>query len=162
MEMVRQMHKDDIYRKYVLDEMSRNKEYSLVDIEHFVASLGYDQAKQLCKYFSSLRRNCVYEFISKGPNNWQTSNVNISNIYVGDINRQVNYYLERNNWLLKNIVEDNDIYHVDEFKSQGPIDIKILSFIAKKNDYEYTIIDGMHRAIRSACDGKTRFKLIYY
>lgn len=162
MEMVRNMRKDDIYRKYVFDEMSRNKEYGILDIEHFVESLGYDQAKQLCKYFSSSRKNCVYEFISKGPNNWQTSNVNISNIYVGDINRQVNGYLERNNWLLKNIVEDNDIRHVDEFKSQGPIDIKILSFIAKKNDYEYTIIDGMHRIIRASCDGKKRFKLIYY
>lgn len=156
------MHKDDVFRKYVFDEMSRNKEYSIVNIERFVKSLDYDQAKQLCKYFSSSRRNCVYEFISKGPNNWRMSNVNISNIYVGDVNRKVDCYLERNNWLLKNIAEDVDIYQVDEFKSQGVIDTKILNFIAKKNDYEYTIIDGIHRAIRSVCDGKKRFKLIYY
>lgn len=156
------MRKDNVYRKYVLDEMSRNKEYSIVDIERFVESLDYDQAKQLCRYFSSLRKNCVYDFISKGPNNWQTGNVDTSVIYVGDINRQVNCYLERNNWLLKNIVEDTDIHYIDEFRSQGPIDTKILSFIAKKNDYEYTIIDGMHRIIRSSCDGKKRFKLIYY
>jgi hypothetical protein len=156
------MHKDDVFRKYILDEMSRNKECSVVDIERFVKSLDYDQAKQLCKYFSSSRKNCVYEFISKGPSNWQVSNVDISNIYVGDVNRKVNCYLERNSWLLKNIVEDAEIRQIDEFRSQGPIDIKILNFIAKKNDYEYTIIDGIHRIIRSSCDGKKRFKLIYY
>ena len=159
---MRQMHKDDVYRKYVFDEMSKNKEYSMMDIECLVTSLNYDQAKQLCKYFSSLRRNCVYDFISKGPNSWQTTNVNISNIYVGDVNRQVNCYLERNSWLLGNIVEDKEICQIDEFKSKGPIDTKILNFIAKKNDYEYTIVDGIHRIIRSSLDGKKRFKLIYY
>ena len=156
------MRKDDVFRKYIFDEMSKNKEYSIMDIENFVKSLDYAQAKSLCKYFSSLRRNCVYDFISKGPNNWQTSNVNISNIYVGDVNRQVNCYLERNSWLLGNIVEDPEICQIEEFKSHGHIDTKILNFIAKKNDYEYTIIDGIHRIIRSSCDGKKRFKLIYY
>jgi hypothetical protein len=156
------MRKDDVFRKYIFDEMSKNKEYNMVDIEHLVTSLDYDQAKSLCKYFSSLRRNCVYDFISKGPSNWQTSNVNISNIYVGDVNRQVNCYLERNSWLLGNIVEDPEICQLEEFKSHGPIDAKILNFIAKKNDYEYTIIDGIHRIISSSCDGKKRFKLIYY
>ena len=156
------MRRDDVFRKYIFDEMSKNKEYDMVDIERLVTSLDYDQAKQLCKYFSSLRRNCVYDFISKGPSNWQISNVNISNIYVGDVNRQVNCYLERNSWLLGNIVEDDEICQIDEFKSNGHIDTKILNFIAKKNDYEYTIMDGIHRIIRSACDGKKRFKLIYY
>lgn len=162
MAVVRQMHKDDVYRKYVFDEMSRNKEYSIVDLEHFVTSLEYGQAKQLCRYFSSYRRNCVYDFISKGPSNWRTSHVGISDIYVGDINRDVNCHLEKNDWSLKKIAEDTNICHIDEFKSQGFMDIKILSFIAKKNDREYTIVDGMHRIIRSACDGRKRFELIYY
>lgn len=156
------MRKDDVFRKYIFDEMSKNKEYSIMDIENFVTSLEYAQAKSLCKYFSSLRRNCVHDFISKGPSSWQTENVSISNIYVGDVNRQVNCYLERNSWLLANIVEDEEIREVEEFKSKGPIDIKILNFIAKKNDCEYTIVDGIHRIIRSAFDGKKRFKLIYY
>lgn len=156
------MHKDDVYRKYVFDEMSRNKGYSIIDLEHFVTSLDYGQAKQLCKYFSSYRRNCVYDFISKGPNNWRMSNIGISDIYVGDINRDVNCHLEKNDWSLKKISEDTNICQIEEFKSQGYMDIKILNFIAKKNDHEYTIIDGMHRIIRSACDGKKRFELIYY
>jgi len=157
-----QVHKDDVYRKYIFDEMSRNKEYSIIDLEHFVTSLDYDQAKQLCRYFSSYRRNCVYDFISKGPNNWRMNNISISDIYVGEVNREVNCYLEKNDWSLKKIAEDNDICHMNEFKSQGYMDIKILSFIAKKDDYEYTIIDGMHRIIRSSCDGRKRFALIYY
>jgi hypothetical protein len=157
-----QVHKSMVFRKYIFDEMSKNKEYSIVDIEHFVTSLDYEQAKQLCKYFSSYRKNCVYDFISKGPTNWKTSNVSISDIYVGEVNREVNFCLEKNNWSLKNIAEDVDIHQLNEFKSRGAIDIKILSFIAKKDDYEYTIIDGMHRIIRSACDGRKRFKLIYY
>ena len=156
------MRKDDVYRKYIFDEMSRNKEYSIVDIEHLVTSLDYSQAKQLCRYFSTYRRNCVYDFISRGPNNWQTSTVNISNIYVGDVNREVNCYLEKNDWSLQKIVEDESIRQLDEFKSQGSIDVKILSFIANKDDYNYTIIDGMHRIIRSSCDGRKKFKLIYY
>ena len=156
------MHKDDVYRKYVFDEMSRNKEYSIVDLEHFVTSLDYGQAKQLCRYFSSYRRNCVYDFISKGPNNWRMSNISISDIYVGEVNREVNCYLEKNDWSLKKIAEDTNICHINEFKSQGSMDIKILSFIAKKDDYEYTIVDGMHRIIRSSCDGRKRFALIYY
>lgn len=156
------MHKDDVFRKYVFDEMSKNKEYSIIDLEHFVTSLDYGQVKQLCRYYSSYRRNCVYDFISKGPNNWRTSNISISDIYVGEVNREVNCYLEKNDWLLKKIAEDETIHHIDEFKNQGFMDIKILNFIAKKDDYEYTIIDGMHRIIRSACDGRKRFQLIYY
>lgn len=156
------MRKSDVYRKYIFDEMSRNKDCSILEIEHFVTSLNYDQAIQLCKYFSSSRRNCVYNFISKGPDNWKTSNVDISNIYVGNINNKVNCYLERNNWLLGNIIEDNEMWQIDEFKSKGPIDMKILNFIAKKNDYDYTIVDGMHRIIRSSLDGKRQFKLTYY
>ena len=156
------MRKDDVYRKYVLDEMSKNKEYSIIDLEHFVESLGYNQAKQLCRYFSSYRRNCIYDFISKGPNNWRLSNISISDIYVGEVNREVNCHLEKNDWSLKKIVEDDSMHNIDEFKSQGSIDIKILSFIAKKNDGIYTIIDGMHRIISSGLDGRKRFELIYY
>lgn len=156
------MHKDDVYRKYIFDEMSRNKEYSIVDLEHLVTSLDYSQAKQLCKYFSSYRKNCVYDFISKGPSDWRTNNINISDIYVGDVNRETNCHLEKNDWSLKKISEDVNIRNVEEFKSQGYIDIKFLNFIAKKDDEKYTIIDGMHRIIRSSCDGRKRFKLIYY
>jgi hypothetical protein len=147
------MQKDDVFRKYVFDEMSKNKEYSIIDLEHFVTSLSYGQAKQLCKYFSSYRRNCVYNFISRGPNNWRISNISIYYIYVGEV---------KNGWSLKKIAEDETINQMDEFKSQGSIDIKILNFIARKDDYEYTIIDGMHRIIRLSCDGKKRFQLIYY
>ncbi len=156
------MDKDDVYRKYVFDEMSKNKEYSMVDLEYLIKSLDYNQAKQLCRYYSCYRRNCVYDFISKGPNTWKTSYVNISDIYIGEVNRIVNCHLEKNGWSLKKVSEDKYIGQLDEFKSQGSIDIKILSFIAKKYDVGYKIIDGMHRIIRSTLDGRKRFELIYY
>lgn len=156
------MRKDDVYRKYIFDEMSKNKEYSIIDLERFVKSLDYSQTKQLCRYFSYYRRNCVYNFISKGPNNWRIGNISTSDIYIGEVNRAVNCYLEKNDWSLKKVAEDEYISQIDEFKSQGPIDIKILNFIAKKNNDKYTIIDGMHRIIRSGLDGRKRFELIYY
>ena len=156
------MHKDNVYRKYVLDEMSKNKEYDITDIEHLVKSLDGSQARQLCRYFSCYRRNRMHDFISKGPDNWRTNHIDISNIYVEKINPTMNHYLEKNDWSLKKISEDNHIRQHDEFKNQGPINSKISSFIAKKERHEYRIVDGMHRIIRLACDGKKRFKLIYY
>lgn len=156
------MGKSDIYRKYIFDEMTKNKEYSVTDLEYFVNSLNDKQVKQLCKYLSSYRRNHTYEFISKGPDNWKVNYIDISNIYVEKVNDAVNRHLEKNDWSLKKIAEDVDILRLDEFKSQGPINAKILSFIAKKVGCEYKIVDGIHRIIRLGCDGKRKFKLIYY
>ena len=156
------VHKIDVYKKYIFDEMSKNKEYSIVDLESFVYSLNNEQAKQLCKYFSYYRRNNVYDFISKGPEVWQKGIVNISSIDVGMIHVGINHYLEENGWLLKNIAKDKRICSLEEFRDQGGIHPKSLSFIAKKEDHRYRIIDGMHRAIRLSCDNKDRFKLIYY
>lgn|SRR3990167_7073360 len=156
------MRKNMVFRKYVFDEMSKNKEYSITDLEYFVKSLDDYQTKQLCKYLSNYRRNRTYEFISKGPNDWKVNHINISNIYVREVNHAVNSHLEKNDWSLKKIAEDTNIHQLEEFKSQGPIDTKILSFISKRTGNEYRIVDGMHRIIRSACDGKKQFKLIYY
>jgi hypothetical protein len=142
--------------------MSKNKEYSIADLELFVKSLDDYQAKQLCKYLSSYRRNRTYEFISKGPNDWKVNHIDISDIYVREVNHTVNSYLQKNDWSLKKIAEDANIHQLDEFKSQGHIDTKILSFISKRTGHGYMIVDGMHRIIRSACDGKKQFKLIYY
>ena len=160
--MVAKIHKNNIYRKYILDEMSKNKEYDISDLGHFIKSLNDTQAKQLCKYLSSYRRNRTYEFISKGPDAWKVSHIDISDIYVREVNLEVNSYLEKNDWSLRKIAKDVNVHQLDEFKNQGPINTKILSFIAKRTGHEYRIVDGMHRIIRSACDGKKEFKLIYY
>lgn len=156
------MHRSDVYRKYIFDEMSKNKEYNISDLGDFIRSLGDYQAKQLCRYFSSYRRNRTYDFISKGPDNWRVDYIDISNIYVEKINPAVNHYLKKNDWSLKKISKDSDIARHDEFQPQGHINSKMSIFIAKKIDHEYRIVDGMHRIIRLACDGKKQFKLIYY
>ncbi len=156
------IHKIDVYKKYIFDEMSKNKDYDIKDLEHFVNFLSGEQTRQLCKYLSYYRKNNVYDFISKGPEDWQKNIVSISNIDVGMIHVEVNHYLEQNNWSLKHIAKDKVICQLEEFKDQGGIHPKSLSFIAKKEGHRYRIIDGMHRIIMLACDSKDRFKLIYY
>jgi hypothetical protein len=42
------------------------------------------------------------------------------------------------------------------------MDNRLLGFIAKKTGDKYWIIDGIHRIIRLAFDGKNEFELIYY
>lgn len=143
--------------------MSRNKEYDIKDLENFVNSLNDNQAKQLCGYYSIYRKNCVYDFISNGPDSWREDNISISYIDVGEVNIGINHYLEENNWSLKKIAKDKHIRQHGEFKSQGDIHPRSLGFIAKKIGHNrYKIIDGMHRIIRLVCDGKKRFKLVYY
>lgn len=160
------MHKVDIYRKYVFDEMSKNKDYNIDGLESLVYSLNDEQAKQFCKFFSYYRKNNVYDFISKGPDDWKEDVVSISSIDVGKVNVVVNHFLEENGWSLKKICKDGLIGNNDEFKSQGDIHHRSLSFIAKEivnGKYRrYKIIDGIHRSIKLTLDGKTKFKLIYY
>lgn len=156
------MRKVNVYKTYIFGEMTKIKECNIDRLEDFTNTLNDDQAKMLCKYLSYQRRNNVYDFVSRGPDNWKVNNVNISDIYVEKINPDVNPYLEKNGWSLKKISKDENIHKHNEFKSQGHINSKISNFIAKKVDHEYRIVDGMHRIIRLACDGRKQFKLIYY
>ena len=160
------MYKTDVYRKYVFDEMSKNKEYNINDLENLVYSLNDEQVKQFCKFFSYNRKNIVYDFISKGPDNWKEEIIGISNIDIGKVNAGVNRLLEENGWSLKKICKDRRLSNIDEFKNQGDIHHISLSFIAEKivngGHRRYKIIDGTHRVIRLACDNKKEFKLIYY
>ena len=156
------MRKDSVYKKYIFGEMTKIKECNIDHLEDFVNSLIDGQARILCKYLSHNRRNRVYDFISNGPDHWKVNDINISEIYIEKVNPTVNGYLERNDWSLEKISKDKDIHQHDEFKNQGPIDHKLLTFIAKKDGQEYKIVDGIHRIIRLSCDGERKFKLIYY
>ncbi len=156
------MRKGSVYKKYIFGEMSKIKECNIDHLEDFVNTLNNDQARILCKYLSYNRKNNVYDYVSKGPDYWNVHDINISDIYVDKINPIINPYLERNDWSLKKISKDSNIAIHDEFKTQGLIDPKLLNFIAKKIGHDYKIVDGIHRSIRLACDGKREFKLIYY
>jgi len=48
----------------------------------------------------------------------------------------------------------------DEFSSQGNINSK--SLIARKRGKKFEVIDGIHRAVRLACDGTKELELIYF
>ena len=160
--MSKTIEKVSVYKKYIFGEMSKNKKYGLEDLDHFVGSLSASQAKLLCKYLSVFRNNQVYDFISRGPDNWKVVIVGINNIYVDKVNNEVNDLLEKNGWCLDRISLDKDISLNDEFKSQGEIDNRLMLFISKKVGDKYKIVDGIHRIIRMSLDGKKEFELVYY
>jgi hypothetical protein len=160
--MNKTIEKVSVYKKYIFGEMSKNKKFGIEDLDHLVGSLSTSQAKLLCKYLSGFRNNQVYNFVKEGPDNWKVLIVDINNIYVDKVNNGVNALLEKNEWCLDKICLDKDISSHEEFKSQGKIDNRLMSFISKKVGNKYKIVDGIHRAIRLSCDGKKEFELIYY
>jgi hypothetical protein len=160
--MNRKIKKSDVYRKYVFDEMSKRHKSHREDFKHYVDSLDDSKAEKLCKKCSHSRRNGVYSYISKGPDNWKLKFVDISNIYVRGINSKVNHYLRRNGWQLENICNDKSVKKHREFKMYGNIHRRSKSIIASRVGKNYYLIDGNHRAIKLGCNGCKKFELIYY
>lgn len=158
--MGNKLDKDNVYRIYVFDEMAKKTKCHLEDLGHYVDSLDHDKVKELCRHCSHSRKNGVFRFISRGPNLWTVKVVNISDIYVRRINSYVNGYLSRNGWSLKKISKDKKIPRLREFKNIGNIHSRSLHFIAHKIGDKYKLIDGNHRAIKLACNGKKEFKLV--
>lgn len=161
--MSKKIDKDDVHRKYVFDEMAKKTKYDIKDLEKYIDSLSDDQIKRLCRHLSHSRKNGVYRFIARGPKNWMIKTIDISDIYVRRLNNSVNGHLSRNHWSLKKISKDEKIPELKEFKKKGKIHHRSLTLIAhKKEDNIYKLIDGNHRAIKLACNGETKLKLIFY
>lgn len=160
--MSHKIRKGDVYRKYVFDEMSKDKKRDIEDLENYVDSLDDHEAEQLCSKCSHSRKNGVYSFISRGPEKWTVKTVDISKIHVRGINDSVNGHLKRNGWWLENIGNDKSIRKLKEFKKRGEIHPRSMSLIAHKVAGKYGLIDGNHRSIKLACDGKKEFQLIFY
>jgi hypothetical protein len=152
------MHKNEVLKRYVTDEMSKFK--NLGDLKDFVKTLETEQIYQLCQWLSSWRGNILYDFIPKGPNNWSVKNVHISNIEITSVKDEIDPLFEKHNCLLEKISQDKEIWNHNEFRSQGNINSK--QFIAIKEGDKFKVVDGIHRAIRLACDGTKEFKLIYF
>jgi hypothetical protein len=151
------MHKNDLMKKYAIDEMSKFK--NIGDLEQFVNTLEAEQINRLCEWLSSWRKNSVFNDISAGPETWRTDKIHISNIKIKRVNEKVNPLLKRDDYMLEKISQDEEICNHDEFKSQGKINSK--QFIAIKEGDKFKLIDGIHRAVRLACDGTKEFELIY-
>lgn len=154
----REMDKNKVMRKYVIDEMSKFKDFS--HIENFTKTLDPDRINKLCEWLSSWRNNSVFNEIANGPDNWLEDTISINKIRVGKVNEIVNTLLMKHDYFLSKISNDRDICEHDEFVSQGSIASKCL--IAKKLGENFEIIDGIHRAIRLACDGVKDFNILYY
>lgn len=172
--MGEKIDKSDVYRKYIFDEMSRkinreekdpkDKEQKLKELEHYVdSSLSDHKAKKLCCQLSHDRKNPVFHFISRGPDQWSIKNVKISAIYMIGINGKVNRYLRENGWSLKENSKDKHIRRHKEFNKTGDIYHRCLTLIAQNIGSErYKLIDGNHRAVRLCINGARKIKLIYY
>jgi hypothetical protein len=160
--MSQKIKKCDVYRKYVFDEKSKKTHQKDHDLKQYVDSLNDSDAEKLCRKYSHYRRNGVYSYISKGPDNWKLKFVDISNIYVRGINSKVNHYLRRNGWQLENICNDKSVKKHREFKMYGNIHRRSKSIIASRVGKNYYLIDGNHRAIKLGCNGCKKFELIYY
>ncbi len=164
--MNKKLDKGDIYRIYVFDEMARKENHkkhgkcSLKDLADYVDHLSDSKAKRLCRHLSHSRKNGVYRFISKGPDSWVVREVGMSDILVRSINSNVNGHLSRNKWSLKNISKDKKIPRLREFKKEGKIHKRSISLLAHKRGHKFKLIDGNHRAIKMACNGKKEFRLI--
>lgn len=161
------MNKISVHRRYMLGELSKNKDVSLDEFEKFVKNLDDDQIKLLSKHLSTSRKNRIYEYISKGPDHWRLNDIEIEKICVEKVNPTVNMLLERNQWSLLKIAGDKEISEHEEFKSKGDIDNRLQTFIAQKakdinGGYVYIVVDGIHRAISLACNGKKKFRMVYY
>ena len=152
------MHKNEVMKKYVIDEMSKFK--NLGALEQFVNILKTEQIDQLCEWLSSWRENSIFNNISSGPNSWPIDKVHISDIEIKRVNDRVDPLLKRHDCMLEKISQDDEICTHDEFRSQGNINSK--QFIAIKEGDKFKIIDGIHRAVRLACDGTKEFELIYF
>ena len=86
--------------------------------------------------------------------------VHISKMIVGKVNDKVNHLLEKNNFLLESIAQDKAICEHEEFASQ--VEFAIEALIAQISGGMFILKDGIHRAVRAACDGKQKFKLLCY
>lgn len=171
--MIKKINKSDVYRKYVFDEKSRkinrkekdprDREQKLKDLEQYVDSLNDRKAKKLCCRLSHSRKNPVYSFITRGPDQFSIENVKISKIYMIGINGRVNQYLRENGWSLKENSKDKYIRKHKEFKKKGDIHPRCLTLIAHKMDgSRFKLIDGNHRAVKLASGGEKKLRLIYY
>lgn len=147
-----------VLKKYALDEISKFKDPQ--ERKNFLNTLSNKQLAVLCEWLSTWRENGVYRFIHDGPPKWKVEDVHFSRILVGRINDKVNFLLEKHDFILEPIAKDKTICEHDEFKSQSKIEMKTV--IAQKSDDMFVLKDGIHRAIRAACDGQEKFKLMYY
>ncbi len=150
--------KDIGLRKYAIDEMSKFRNSG--DLKNFIKTLDNEQILILCEWLSTWRDNGIYQFIVAGPSDWRVADAHISKIIVGKVNDKVNHLLEKHNFLLESIAQDKGICEHEEFASQSEFEWKTL--IAQISGDMFILKDGIHRAVRAACDGQQEFKLLCY
>jgi len=169
----KRIHRSDIYRKYIFDEMAKeiyrdnkksykDKKHKAKYLKHYVNSLSDRKAKKLCCSISWDVKDRGYGFVSRGPEHWIIENIDISKIFISPINNDIDAYLLRNEWSLERIAKDKDICGCKEFEKIGHIHSRSLALVAERVGDKYFIVDGNHRAIKLACSGQTRFELIFY
>lgn len=167
------IYRSDVYRKYIFDEMAkkicrdnkksyRDKKHKIRHLKRYTDSISNYKAKELCRDYSWDAKDRGYGFISRGPRHWTIKDIDISKIFISPIKGDIDMYLSKNEWSLERITKDKDICKHKEFEKIGDIYYRSLTLIADKKEDRYYIVDGNHRAIKLACRGKRKFRLIFY
>lgn len=105
---------------------------------------------------SGYRNNAVARVLLDEPRVWELVIATADQVTVTDVNKTVAPLLGRNGYNLDEIAEDEELCRHPEFDSRGrPIAEE--RTIGVQDAGRIKVIDGMHRIIRMACDGKREF-----
>lgn len=91
---------------------------------------------------------------------WTICSVSIDLIKVTRAEEEVRHVFERNNYYLRSIVADPELWHFHpyyDYSNKRTVELKVC--LAEKNDAEYSIFDGIHRAIQMAWCGDNEISL---
>lgn len=146
--------KREVLALYVRVEMS--KEIDQDKLQAFVAGLSESELAYLVRVLSRYRENAVKRILLLEPRWWELVSASSEEIAVTGINESVNHVLEAYGWNLDEIVIGGKLCGHPEFASAvGAITEE--RTIGIQDAGRIQIIDGMHRIIRMACDGRTTF-----
>ncbi len=146
--------KQEALALYVRVEMSKVIEQG--KLEPFVNSLSESELAYLVRVLSRYRKNAVERVLLTESRVWELVYASSEKIAVTPINEKVNELLAANGWNLDEIATDERLCGHEEFDSSGrPVSEE--RTIGIQDEGKIRIIDGMHRIIRMACDGRGQF-----
>jgi hypothetical protein len=152
------MKQEEVFRHYVEDEISRSGSNN--EQQAFIRSLSPGEFCGVCKRLSEERGNHVFCFIQSHPGEWGEISVDIANIKMNEINRNVNLLLKYWGFSLGPCSQDQRIRDSGEFRFTGEKPTRLVFIAESIGIGHYRLQDGNHRAIRLAWEGVQRFTLL--
>lgn len=146
----------EVFLHYVVSEMS--KEIDRTKAHGFAETLSDAELIYLVRTLSRSRRNAVEEYLITRVRTWELVELGLEDVAVTDINDEVKPLLQANGYNLDEIASDEALCRHREFDARGRriVDERTIGI---RTAGRTAIVDGMHRIIRMACDGKTQFEV---